>query len=267
MAFLPTLRPRRFDYAFVFIRLGTISFVGAQLGQISSNIRDYSSSRDMTDIAIFALYTARLFNLAAFVPTFLACYLRPATLRRWSLAIGILCGINFGSTVAIQTRVPETMKSMASYDVAMAFLMMVIQAIYLGIPWLSYGSADYDEPVLRPETLNAGFEDDSVPLDRNAQESRVRSFKCSLPSLPQIGPLPSSRWHTLNRYSHCVQTGGTAPVAAIMRVSSCSLIYPGISVWRETDPLTSNSTVTVPNSILPSNIGPNTRSFLRSKAG
>lgn len=195
MAFLPKLRPRRSVYAFVMIRLFTFVTVSAQLLLIGIIIRQFTGSGDTMDTTIFALYTTRLFNLAAFLPTFLACYLRPATLRRWSLALGLLCAINFGPAVVIRTRIPEDFgaKHGSSMDLAFAGLMMVAQVIHLGVPWLSYGPAEYDEPVLRPETLNAEFEDDSVPLDRKAQESKVRSLTCSLPCLPQLGPLPSSR--------------------------------------------------------------------------
>lgn len=196
MAFPPKLRPRRSDLAFVLTKFATIALVAVQLLYTGRSIWQFSGSGDLMDMATFSLYTTRLFDLVAFVPTFLACYLRPATLRRWSLAIGLLCGLDFSLTVAILIRIhtffDETraaaMKVLASVDVAITCVMMVIQAIYLGKPWFSYGPADYDEPVVRPETLHAESEGDSAPLVRMAQESRVRSSTCALPFLAQIGP-------------------------------------------------------------------------------
>lgn len=181
MACLPNLRPRRSDVAFHVVRFLTIALVVLQFYFIGRETPDLSTSGDITTLA---LYTARMVNLVALVPTVLACYLRPATLRRWSLAIGLLCGINIGLSVAIKTYV----KAFTTYEdacVTVACLVMVVQAIYIGIRWFSYGPADYDEPVLRLETLNSESEGDSAPVERNSWESRVQSPTCAVLYLAQ----------------------------------------------------------------------------------
>lgn len=172
------------------IRLSTIVLVVAQLYCIGREIPYLSRSGDIVDITTFSLYIARLFNLVAFVPTLLACYLRPATLGRWSLAIGLLCGIDIGLTAAIQARVGGTV----GLEIFLACLMMVIQAIYIGIRWFAYGPADFDEPVLKLEISSAESEGDSKLLDRNAQQSKVRYSTCrhALSGTNRAPPQPPS---------------------------------------------------------------------------
>lgn len=263
MAFLPKLRPRRSDLAFLFIRFLTIGLVVAQLWFIGRDIPDFSRSGDTLDTTAIGLYTAKLFNLVALVPTVMACYLRPATLRRWSLSIGMLCGIDIGLSVAIQICVTST----TAFGLAMACVTMVVQAIYIGIRWFSYWPADYDEPILRLETLNAESEGNSAPLVRKTPEYKVRSSNmCHAMSGTNRSPppafLPTAHLKLLLTLCpdsrHCVSSCNHE--SKLMHAALC------YSLEREADPLASNSTVKIPSSTPSFDIGPNTHILRRSKA-